>query len=102
MKLNSAWLTRPLIPSAVIVKLAEQILGHHLPKEEVQDTQDLLTVFQFCSYLEKQGVTSLDMHITELAKEGKSVGDAIVFWGLLRDNPSAGCPSVVVKIGLFS
>ncbi|XP_023697703.1 rho family-interacting cell polarization regulator 1-like isoform X2 [Paramormyrops kingsleyae] len=66
----------PGSPSKAIVKLAEQILGHHLPKEEGQATQDLLTVFQFCSYLEKQGVTSLDMHITELAKEGEETKQA--------------------------
>ncbi|XP_048885931.1 rho family-interacting cell polarization regulator 1-like isoform X2 [Brienomyrus brachyistius] len=66
----------PGSPSKAIVKLAEQILGHHLPKEEGQATRDLLTVFQFCSYLEKQGVTSLDMHISELAKEGEETKQA--------------------------
>lgn len=52
------------------MRLVERILERKLPKRCGSVAKETLTVFQFWSYLEAEGVSELETHITELAEEG--------------------------------
>lgn len=64
----------------VFLRLVEKILERRLPKRGGGVTKEALTVFQFWSYLEAEGVSELDTHITELAEEGMFVFCRGVWW----------------------
>ncbi|XP_010882169.1 rho family-interacting cell polarization regulator 1 isoform X1 [Esox lucius] len=53
----------------VFLRLVERILERKLPKRGSGAGTRMLTLFQFWSYLEAEGVSELDTHITELAEE---------------------------------
>ncbi|XP_058849847.1 rho family-interacting cell polarization regulator 1-like isoform X2 [Acipenser ruthenus] len=53
----------------VFVKLAERVLEKRLPKRGRSGRQELITLFQYWSHLEEEGVSALDTYITELAEE---------------------------------
>ncbi|CAB1323239.1 unnamed protein product [Coregonus sp. 'balchen'] len=53
----------------VFLRLVERILERRLPKRRDGAAREMLTLFQFWSYLEAEGVSELDTHITELAEE---------------------------------
>lgn len=50
--------------------LVERILERKLPRRCGSAAKETLTVFQFWSYLEAEGVSEMETHITELAEEG--------------------------------
>lgn len=54
----------------VFMHLVERILEKKLPRRCGSAAKEILTVFQFWSYLEAEGVSELETHITELADEG--------------------------------
>lgn len=49
----------------------EKILEKKLPRRCGSAAKEILTVFQFWSYLEAEGVSELETHVTELAEEGR-------------------------------
>ncbi|XP_058848785.1 rho family-interacting cell polarization regulator 1-like isoform X1 [Acipenser ruthenus] len=53
----------------VFVKLAERVLEKRLPKRGRSGRQELITLFQYWSHLEEEGVSALDTYITELAEQ---------------------------------
>ncbi|XP_072550752.1 rho family-interacting cell polarization regulator 1 isoform X2 [Salminus brasiliensis] len=53
----------------VFLRLVERILERKLPRRGGGAAKESLTIFQFWSYLEAEGVSELDTHITELAEE---------------------------------
>ncbi|KAG9273246.1 rho family-interacting cell polarization regulator 1 isoform X1 [Astyanax mexicanus] len=53
----------------VFLRLVERILEKRLPRRGGGAAKESLTIFQFWSYLEAEGVSELDTHITELAEE---------------------------------
>ncbi|MGH0146012.1 UNVERIFIED_CONTAM: hypothetical protein FKN15_007614 [Acipenser sinensis] len=53
----------------VFVKLAERVLEKRLPKRGRSGRQELITLFQYWSHLEEEGVSTLDTYITELAEQ---------------------------------
>lgn len=57
------------LADTVFLRLAERILERRLPKRGGGVARDMLTLFQFWSYLEAEGVSELDTHIIELAEE---------------------------------
>ncbi|XP_026143345.1 rho family-interacting cell polarization regulator 1-like isoform X3 [Carassius auratus] len=54
----------------VFLRLLERILERKLPRRTGDASKETLTLFQFWSYLEAEGVNDLDTHIPELAEEG--------------------------------
>ncbi|XP_009291854.1 rho family-interacting cell polarization regulator 1 isoform X3 [Danio rerio] len=54
---------------AVFLRLLERILERKLPRRAGGTSKESLTLFQFWSYLEAEGVNDLDTHIPELAEE---------------------------------
>ncbi len=54
----------------VFLRLLERILERKLPRRAGGASKETLTLFQFWSYLEAEGVNDLDTHIPELAEEG--------------------------------
>ncbi|XP_056334069.1 rho family-interacting cell polarization regulator 1 isoform X2 [Danio aesculapii] len=54
---------------AVFLRLLERILERKLPRRAGSTSKETLTLFQFWSYLEAEGVNDLDTHIPELAEE---------------------------------
>uniref|UniRef100_A0A8C1GP89 Protein FAM65A-like n=1 Tax=Cyprinus carpio TaxID=7962 RepID=A0A8C1GP89_CYPCA len=54
---------------AVFLHLLERILERKLPRRAEGASKETLTLFQFWSYLEAEGVNDLDTHIPELAEE---------------------------------
>uniref|UniRef100_A0A673WVD5 RHO family interacting cell polarization regulator 1 n=1 Tax=Salmo trutta TaxID=8032 RepID=A0A673WVD5_SALTR len=57
------------LADTVFLRLVERILERRLPKRGDGAAREMLTLFQFWSYLEAEGVSELDTHITELAEE---------------------------------
>ncbi|XP_055790227.1 rho family-interacting cell polarization regulator 1-like isoform X8 [Salvelinus fontinalis] len=57
------------LADTVFLRLVERILERRLPKRGGEAAREMLTLFQFWSYLEAEGVSELDTHITELAEE---------------------------------
>ncbi|KAJ8417920.1 hypothetical protein AAFF_G00227630 [Aldrovandia affinis] len=57
------------LPDAVFLSLAERVLERRLPRRGGGAARETVTIFQFWSYLEAEGVSILDTHITELAEE---------------------------------
>ncbi|XP_041693329.1 rho family-interacting cell polarization regulator 1 isoform X2 [Coregonus clupeaformis] len=57
------------LADTVFLRLVERILERRLPKRRDGAAREMLTLFQFWSYLEAEGVSELDTHITELAEE---------------------------------
>ncbi|XP_036417546.1 rho family-interacting cell polarization regulator 1 isoform X2 [Colossoma macropomum] len=57
------------LADTVFLRLVERILERKLPRRGGGTTKESLTVFQFWSYLEAEGVSELDTHIVELAEE---------------------------------
>ncbi|XP_060779927.1 rho family-interacting cell polarization regulator 1 isoform X2 [Neoarius graeffei] len=57
------------LSDTVFVHLVERILEKKLPRRCGSAAKEILTVFQFWSYLEAEGVSELETHITELAEE---------------------------------
>uniref|UniRef100_A0AAY4ESL7 FAM65 N-terminal domain-containing protein n=1 Tax=Denticeps clupeoides TaxID=299321 RepID=A0AAY4ESL7_9TELE len=57
------------LTDTVFVHLVERILQKKLPKRGGGAAREMITIFQFWSYLEAEGVVELDTHITELAEE---------------------------------
>ncbi|XP_061101459.1 rho family-interacting cell polarization regulator 1 isoform X2 [Conger conger] len=57
------------LADTVFLSLTERILEHRLPRRGGGAGRETLTIFQFWSYLEAEGVSILDTHITELAEE---------------------------------
>ncbi|XP_067091666.1 rho family-interacting cell polarization regulator 1 isoform X2 [Osmerus mordax] len=53
----------------VFLQLVERILERRLPRRGGGASVDMLTLFQFWSYLEAEGVSEMDTHICELAEE---------------------------------
>uniref|UniRef100_A0A8C1IAH7 Protein FAM65A-like n=1 Tax=Cyprinus carpio TaxID=7962 RepID=A0A8C1IAH7_CYPCA len=53
----------------VFLHLLERILERKLPRRAEGASKETLTLFQFWSYLEAEGVNDLDTHIPELAEE---------------------------------
>ncbi|XP_041078106.1 rho family-interacting cell polarization regulator 1 isoform X2 [Polyodon spathula] len=53
----------------VFVKLAERVLEKKLPERGCSGRQELITLFQYWSHLEDEGVSALDTYITELAEQ---------------------------------
>uniref|UniRef100_A0A8C2JPV9 RHO family interacting cell polarization regulator 1 n=1 Tax=Cyprinus carpio TaxID=7962 RepID=A0A8C2JPV9_CYPCA len=53
----------------VFLRLLERILERKLPRRAGGASKETLTLFQFWSYLEAEGVNDLDTHIPELAEE---------------------------------
>uniref|UniRef100_A0A672M9L0 Protein FAM65A-like n=1 Tax=Sinocyclocheilus grahami TaxID=75366 RepID=A0A672M9L0_SINGR len=53
----------------VFLHLLERILKRKLPRRAGGASKETLTLFQFWSYLEAEGVNDLDTHIPELAEE---------------------------------
>ncbi|XP_056137267.1 rho family-interacting cell polarization regulator 1 isoform X2 [Lampris incognitus] len=53
----------------VFLRLVERILERQLPRRGCNRDNIMVTVFQFWSYLEAEGVSNMDTHITELAEE---------------------------------
>ncbi|XP_057203941.1 rho family-interacting cell polarization regulator 1 isoform X3 [Triplophysa rosa] len=53
----------------VFLRLVERILERKLPKRGGGVARETITLFQFWSYLEAEGVNDLDTHIPELAEE---------------------------------
>ncbi|XP_041124129.1 rho family-interacting cell polarization regulator 1-like isoform X2 [Polyodon spathula] len=53
----------------VFLKLAERVLEKRLPKRGCSGRQELITLFQYWSHLEDEGVSALDTYITELAEQ---------------------------------
>ncbi|XP_076847875.1 rho family-interacting cell polarization regulator 1 isoform X2 [Brachyhypopomus gauderio] len=61
---------RGAVPAnTVFLCLVERILERRLPKRGGGAAKEMVTIFQFWSYLEVEGVSELDVHITELAEE---------------------------------
>ncbi|KAM8861613.1 rho family-interacting cell polarization regulator 1 isoform 1-T1 [Synchiropus picturatus] len=54
---------------AVFTNLAERVLTQRLPKRDGNRNSVTLTLFQFWSYLEANGITNMKSHVTELAEE---------------------------------
>ncbi|KAM9808076.1 rho family-interacting cell polarization regulator 1 [Neosynchiropus ocellatus] len=54
---------------AVFTNLAERVLTQRLPKRDGNRSSVTLTLFQFWSYLEANGITNMKSHVTELAEE---------------------------------
>lgn len=54
----------------VFLRLVERVLERKLPKRGGGAARETITLFQFWSYLEAEGVNDLDTHIPELAEEG--------------------------------
>ncbi|KAM4619057.1 rho family-interacting cell polarization regulator 1 [Polymixia lowei] len=53
----------------VFLRLLERVLERRLPRRGGNRDDVMVTVFQFWSYLEADGVSDMDTHITELAEE---------------------------------
>ncbi|XP_051580115.1 rho family-interacting cell polarization regulator 1-like isoform X5 [Myxocyprinus asiaticus] len=53
----------------VFLRLVERVLERKLPRRGGGAAKEMLTLFQFWSYLEAEGVNELDTHMTELAEE---------------------------------
>ncbi|XP_051953042.1 rho family-interacting cell polarization regulator 1-like isoform X2 [Xyrauchen texanus] len=53
----------------VFLRLVERVLEKKLPRRSGVVAKETVTLFQFWSYLEAEGVSELDIHITELAEE---------------------------------
>lgn len=63
---------------SVFTRLVERILEKKLPRRCGSAAKGIITVFQFWSYLEAEGVNELETHITELAEEGMFVYGSIL------------------------
>ncbi|TSS72706.1 Rho family-interacting cell polarization regulator 1 [Bagarius yarrelli] len=57
------------LSDTVFTCLVERILEKKLPRRCGSAVKEIITVFQFWSYLEAEGVSELETHITELAEE---------------------------------
>lgn len=57
------------LSDTVFTRLVERILEKKLPRRCGSAVKEIITVFQFWSYLEAEGVSELETHITELAEE---------------------------------
>ncbi|KAM9502973.1 rho family-interacting cell polarization regulator 1-like isoform 2-T2 [Salvelinus alpinus] len=57
------------LADTVFLRLVERMLERRLPTRGGGVARDMLTLFQFWSYLEAEGVSELDTHIIELAEE---------------------------------
>ena len=57
----------------VFLRLVERMLERRLPRRGGGAAREMITLFQFWSYLEAEGVIDLDTHVTELAEEGECV-----------------------------
>ncbi|XP_066541282.1 rho family-interacting cell polarization regulator 1 isoform X2 [Hoplias malabaricus] len=57
------------LAETVFLRLVERILERKLPRRGGAAAKESLTIFQFWSYLEAEGVSELDTHITELSEE---------------------------------
>ncbi|KAI5098239.1 protein FAM65A isoform X2, partial [Silurus meridionalis] len=57
------------LSDTVFMHLVEKILEKKLPRRCGSTAKEIVTVFQFWSYLEAEGVNELETHITELAEE---------------------------------
>ncbi|XP_053479144.1 rho family-interacting cell polarization regulator 1 isoform X1 [Ictalurus furcatus] len=57
------------LSDTVFLRLVEKILEKKLPRRCGSAAKEILTVFQFWSYLEAEGVSELETHVTELAEE---------------------------------
>ncbi|GAA6092094.1 rho family-interacting cell polarization regulator 1 isoform X1 [Tachysurus ichikawai] len=57
------------LPDTVFMHLVERILEKKLPRRCGGAAKEIVTVFQFWSYLEAEGVSELETHVTELAEE---------------------------------
>lgn len=53
----------------VFLSLAEQVLDQRLPQRDSNRDYVIVTLFQWWNYLEANGVTDLETHVTELAEE---------------------------------
>ncbi|XP_029992225.1 rho family-interacting cell polarization regulator 1-like isoform X2 [Sphaeramia orbicularis] len=53
----------------VFLHLAERVLGQRLPQRRGKRDKVIVTLFQLWSYLEVNGVSDMERHITELAEE---------------------------------
>ncbi|XP_048112771.1 rho family-interacting cell polarization regulator 1 isoform X3 [Alosa alosa] len=56
------------LADSVFLRLVERMLERRLPRRGGR-TREMITLFQFWSYLEAEGVIDLDTHVTELAEE---------------------------------
>ena len=56
----------------VFLCLAERVLDQRLPRRGGNRDKVMVTLFQLWSYLEANGITDMETHITELAEEGIS------------------------------
>uniref|UniRef100_A0A4W4HIX9 FAM65 N-terminal domain-containing protein n=1 Tax=Electrophorus electricus TaxID=8005 RepID=A0A4W4HIX9_ELEEL len=65
--LSSTYANR--LPERLFLCLVERILERKLPRRGRGASKEMVTIFQFWSYLEAEGVSELDVHITELAEE---------------------------------
>ncbi|KAI1889992.1 hypothetical protein AGOR_G00168620 [Albula goreensis] len=57
------------LPDTVFLSLLERVLERRLPRRGGGAAKETMTIFQFWSYLEAEGVNVLDTHVTELAEE---------------------------------
>ncbi|XP_062402666.1 rho family-interacting cell polarization regulator 1 isoform X2 [Sardina pilchardus] len=57
------------LADSVFLRLVERMLERRLPRRGGGTTREMITLFQFWSYLEAEGVIDLDTHVTELAEE---------------------------------
>uniref|UniRef100_A0A8C9VCT4 RHO family interacting cell polarization regulator 1 n=1 Tax=Scleropages formosus TaxID=113540 RepID=A0A8C9VCT4_SCLFO len=78
----------------VFLRLVERILERKLPRRAGGGARETLTIFQFWKYLEAEGVSALDAHVTELAEEVWLVqclqsGDQDTLLKILKKPPEA-------------
>ncbi|XP_031420240.1 rho family-interacting cell polarization regulator 1 isoform X2 [Clupea harengus] len=57
------------LADSVFLRLVERMLERRLPRRGGGAAREMITLFQFWSYLEAEGVIDLDTHVTELAEE---------------------------------
>ncbi|KAL2094118.1 hypothetical protein ACEWY4_011430 [Coilia grayii] len=57
------------LSDSVFLRLVERMLERRLPRRGGGAAREMITLFQFWSYLEAEGVIDLDTHVTELAEE---------------------------------
>ncbi|XP_063053502.1 rho family-interacting cell polarization regulator 1 [Engraulis encrasicolus] len=57
------------LADSVFLRLVERLLERRLPRRGGGAAREMITLFQFWSYLEAEGVIDLDSHVSELAEE---------------------------------
>uniref|UniRef100_A0A8C9WB84 RHO family interacting cell polarization regulator 1 n=1 Tax=Scleropages formosus TaxID=113540 RepID=A0A8C9WB84_SCLFO len=82
------------LADTVFLRLVERILERKLPRRAGGGARETLTIFQFWKYLEAEGVSALDAHVTELAEEVWLVqclqsGDQDTLLKILKKPPEA-------------